>query len=110
MLTSIERFTDTLTISEDSRKEFYIKGLTEYDIVSTEDAIEKLRSGECNRHYAMTAMNHHSSRSHTVFRLKVQSIQKDFLFDHAAELVDENVHSIITESVLVRSLYKFRTL
>lgn len=73
--------------------------MTEYDIVSTEDAIEKLRSGERNRHYAVTTMNHHSSRSHTVFRLKVQSIQKDFVFDHSEN--GEDIHSIITEAVLV---------
>ena len=101
MLTSIERFCDPLIISEDSKKEFFIKGLTEYDIVSMEDAIEKLRSGERNRHYAITAMNHHSSRSHTIFRLKVQSIQKQILYDHAVDICEENVHSIITEAVLV---------
>jgi len=69
--------------------------------VSTEDAIEKLRSGELNRHYAVTSMNHHSSRSHTIFRLKVQSIQKEFLLDRGGE----DIHSIITEAVLVSIYY-----
>ena len=75
--------------------------MTEYDIVSVEDAIEKLKVSEHNRHYAITAMNHHSSRSHTIFRIKVQSIQKEISVEHTGELSEENVHSIITEAVLV---------
>lgn len=64
---------DPLTISEDSNHEFYIKGIREADISSIEEAIKKLKDGEANRHYAETALNHTSSRSHTLFRLLVHS-------------------------------------
>ena len=83
------------------KKDFFIKGLTEYDIVSIDDAIEKLRTGEHNRHYATTAMNHHSSRSHTIFKIKVQSIQKEFAIENNNDLSEDHIHSIITEAALV---------
>ena len=82
--------------------------MTEYDIISVEDAIEKLRAGERSRHYAITAMNHHSSRSHTIFRIKVQSIQKEAgMLDSSNAnksvdiMTDDTTNSIITESVIV---------
>jgi len=78
-----------------------LKGLSEHDIVNVEDAIEKLRIGECNRHYAITAMNHHSSRSHTIFRIKVQSIQKEFVMENNNDIMEDNIHSIIAEATLV---------
>ena len=39
------------------------------------DVVDKLRKGEDNRQYAKTHMNHKSSRSHTIFRLKVKSVK-----------------------------------
>lgn len=42
--------------------------------------MRKLEEGEQTRHFAATAMNHHSSRSHTIFRLYVQGI-KNKVFD-----------------------------
>lgn len=46
-----------------------MKGAVEETVGSIEEILELLRYGESNRHYASTAMNHISSRSHTVFRL-----------------------------------------
>lgn len=63
--------------------------------------MEKLRVGEHNRHYAITAMNHHSSRSHTIFRVRVQSIQKEILLGQSPDSSEERVHSIISEAILV---------
>jgi hypothetical protein len=39
-----------------------------------EEIMSLIQHGEANRHYAATAMNHHSSRSHTIFRLNVIAI------------------------------------
>jgi len=41
------------------------------------DVLQILNRGELNRHYAETKLNHQSSRSHTVFRVFVQSVTKD---------------------------------
>lgn len=41
-------------------------------ISSIEEIICLIKKGESNRHYASTAMNHASSRSHCIFRLYVR--------------------------------------
>jgi hypothetical protein len=51
------------------------------------DVIDKLRKGEINRQYAKTYMNHKSSRSHTIFRLKVKSMS----IQHGIEKTTESV-------------------
>lgn len=79
-------------MGEDSNKEFKIKGLKEYVATSIEECFELLKQGEINRHYAATAMNHTSSRSHTIFRVKVQIVKE--MQDSSADI------STITESVL----------
>lgn len=85
LLKTTERLTETLAVSEDSNKEFYIKGVTEESISSIEEVLEKLKKGETNRHYAKTAMNHSSSRSHAIFRLTVQSVTNSFIREYRRE-------------------------
>lgn len=65
---------------EDSKnKEFFIRGVTEESVDTMSDVLNILNRGEYNRHYAETKLNHHSSRSHTVFRIFVESVTtKDF--------------------------------
>lgn len=38
-------------------------------ISSYDDAIKILEKGEINRHFAVTNLNHNSSRSHSIFRI-----------------------------------------
>lgn len=67
------------------KKEFYIRGVKEEIIYDWQDALEKLKKGEINRHYARTVMNHQSSRSHTIFRVYVQSLSGCWSSKHEAE-------------------------
>ena len=69
-----ERMNETLTVNEDKVKGFYVKGITEISVSSIDEILEKLKRGEENRHYAQTLLNHCSSRSHTIFRLTIQSV------------------------------------
>lgn len=48
--------------------------MKEYVVDNYEDCMKLLRLGEFHRHYAETRMNHQSSRSHTLFRLHVESV------------------------------------
>eukprot|EP00930_Biecheleria_cincta_P043934 TRINITY_DN30140_c0_g1_i1.p1 TRINITY_DN30140_c0_g1~~TRINITY_DN30140_c0_g1_i1.p1 ORF type:complete len:1073 (-),score=168.83 TRINITY_DN30140_c0_g1_i1:589-3771(-) len=50
-----------------------IKDAAEKTVESTQDCIRILQQGEKNRHYASTGMNDTSSRSHTVFQLRIES-------------------------------------
>jgi len=65
---------ETLAVSEDPHRGFYIKGVTDHTVSSMEEVLSLIDKGEDNRKYAATAMNHFSSRSHTIFRLNVTSV------------------------------------
>lgn len=47
------------------------------NVTSLEEVITIIHDGERNRHYAETILNHQSSRSHTVFKLKVSAYLPD---------------------------------
>jgi hypothetical protein len=79
------RLAEVLTINEDTKKEFFVKGVTEESVSSVEEILDVLQRGELNRHYAQTSMNHHSSRSHAIFRLTVQSITNNFIRNYRRE-------------------------
>lgn len=67
-----------LTIYEDINKaEFLVKNAVEKQIQDLSQSISILNLGEKNRHFAETKLNHHSSRSHTIFRLFIQKETKD---------------------------------
>lgn len=50
-----------------------VKGLTEEIVSSPEEIVELVRAGEETRHYGSHGMNEKSSRSHTIFRLVIES-------------------------------------
>jgi len=63
-----------LNIREDKQKGIcYVEGLKEEIVVSPEHVMHVLNSGEAHRHVASTDYNLISSRSHTVFRMIVES-------------------------------------
>lgn len=57
---------DNLEIRESRYKGLWIEDVTEVYVSSFEDAVKTMRRGELNRTVAATAMNAHSSRSHSV--------------------------------------------
>ena len=74
LLADNDKITETLIMQEEKGRGFYIRGLSEHVINSINDVEELIYKGEANRHYAATAMNHQSSRSHTIFRVYVSSV------------------------------------
>ncbi|CAK58893.1 unnamed protein product (macronuclear) [Paramecium tetraurelia] len=85
LLKPSSKLQETLQVNEDQKKEFYVKGLIEQSVSSINEIFEVLKRGEINRHYAQTAMNHNSSRSHAIFRLQVQSITNNFIRQYRRE-------------------------
>jgi centromeric protein E len=63
----------TLRIHEDAARGVYVGGLTEQECESAEQALEFMRRGEARRHVSATRMNDQSSRSHTLFRVSIES-------------------------------------
>jgi kinesin family protein 5 len=63
-----------LKIKEDPKRGTYVEGLTEVCIVSEEEIMEVIYSGEKLRHIASTKLNKTSSRSHSICIIEI--IQK----------------------------------
>ncbi|KAJ8314002.1 hypothetical protein KUTeg_008563 [Tegillarca granosa] len=61
-----------LSVHEDKNRVPYVKGATERFVSSPEEVMEAIDEGKSNRHVAVTNMNEHSSRSHSVFLISVK--------------------------------------
>jgi len=90
---------EILTVNEGQDKEFCVRGLSEQVVNTIEEVLERLKKGEENRHYAATNLNHQSSRSHTIFRLNIRSLQVIPKRDFEAE-TEDSFENITTESVV----------
>ncbi|NXM97767.1 CENPE protein, partial [Sylvia borin] len=65
-----------LGIREDVNRNTYVEDLIEEVVVAPDQVMEWIRKGERNRHYGETKMNEHSSRSHTIFRMIIESRER----------------------------------
>jgi len=61
-----------LSVHEDKNRVPFVKGATERFVSSPEEVMETIDEGKANRHVAVTNMNEHSSRSHSVFLISVK--------------------------------------
>ncbi|KAK2167750.1 hypothetical protein NP493_1263g00005 [Ridgeia piscesae] len=61
-----------LSVHEDRNRVPFVKGATERFVSSPEEVMEVIDEGKANRHVAVTNMNEHSSRSHSVFLINVK--------------------------------------
>ena len=62
-----------LKIMDDPVRGPYVKDLKEVIVLSPEHVLELIKTGEEQRHFASTNMNARSSRSHTLFRMVLES-------------------------------------
>lgn len=68
---------EPLAVSEDvGRGEFTVKGCRQEVVTSLAEAGDLLRRGDANRRFAETALNHHSSRGHMMFRLFFELVEE----------------------------------
>uniref|UniRef100_A0A8C8EM61 Kinesin-like protein n=1 Tax=Oncorhynchus tshawytscha TaxID=74940 RepID=A0A8C8EM61_ONCTS len=56
----------------DENLEFHIKGCTERFVSSPDEVMDVIDEGKNNRHVAVTNMNEHSSRSHSIFLINIK--------------------------------------
>ncbi|XP_033219696.1 kinesin heavy chain [Belonocnema kinseyi] len=61
-----------LSVHEDKNRVPFVKGATERFVSSPDEVFEVIEEGKSNRHIAVTNMNEHSSRSHSVFLINVK--------------------------------------
>ncbi|KAI4386560.1 hypothetical protein MLD38_004485 [Melastoma candidum] len=62
-----------LQIHENPERGIFVAGLREEIVVSPEQVLDLMEFGEAHRHIGETNMNLHSSRSHTIFRMIIES-------------------------------------
>ncbi|GER30026.1 kinesin-like protein [Striga asiatica] len=66
-----------LQIHESLERGVFVAGLREEIVNSADQVLNLIQLGEANRHFGDTNMNARSSRSHTIFRMVIESKGKD---------------------------------
>ncbi|XP_051933231.1 kinesin heavy chain [Hippocampus zosterae] len=61
-----------LSVHEDKYRVPYVKGCTERFVTSPDEVMDVIDEGNVNRHIAVTNMNEHSSRSHSIFLINIK--------------------------------------
>ncbi|XP_077429071.1 kinesin heavy chain-like isoform X1 [Vanacampus margaritifer] len=61
-----------LSVHEDKYRVPYVKGCTERFVTSPDEVMDVIDEGKVNRHVAVTNMNEHSSRSHSIFLISIK--------------------------------------
>ncbi|KAM9757810.1 kinesin heavy chain isoform 2-T2 [Menidia menidia] len=79
-----------LSVHEDKHRVPYVKGCTERFVTSPEEVMDVIDEGKANRHVAVTNMNEHSSRSHSIFliNIKQENIETEQKLSGKLYLVD----------------------
>ncbi|KAM9450534.1 kinesin-like protein KIF20A [Clarias gariepinus] len=68
---------NTLRLSDDKHGNVYVKDLTWVNVRSADEAWRVLTVGRSNQSFASTHLNHNSSRSHSVFTVRVLHFQPE---------------------------------
>ncbi|XP_029385633.1 kinesin heavy chain-like isoform X2 [Echeneis naucrates] len=61
-----------LAVHEDKNRVPFVKGCTERFVSSPDEVMDVIDEGKANRHVAVTNMNEHSSRSHSIFLISIK--------------------------------------
>ncbi|TNN51236.1 Kinesin heavy chain isoform 5C [Liparis tanakae] len=79
-----------LSVHEDKNKVPYVKGCTERFVSSPDEVMDVIDEGKANRHVAVTNMNEHSSRSHSIFliNIKQENMETELKLSGKLYLVD----------------------
>ncbi|CAO3592302.1 unnamed protein product [Absidia cylindrospora] len=67
---------DNLKIHENKQRGIYVAPVVEEVVTCAHDVLNVIQRGEGNRHISTTDYNLHSSRSHTIFQMVIESRQR----------------------------------
>ncbi|PVU99734.1 hypothetical protein BB559_000457 [Furculomyces boomerangus] len=95
-----------LRIGENLKREIFVRDSTEQIVLSPQEVDLILQRGEKNRHIGCTNMNERSSRSHTIFRIIIESGDKKTNDEKPGKRLSENGidGSVFSGSVKISSL------
>lgn len=68
-------------IREDGNRNMYVHGVTEVEVKSPEEALEVFSRGQKRKRVAHTMLNEESSRSHSVFTIRLAQVIIILIFD-----------------------------
>lgn len=85
-------------LREDANHNMYVFGMTEKEVKSADEAFELFCKGQRRRRVAHTALNTESSRSHSVFNIRVVQAPLDPV---GAEVIQDRSQAIISQLSLV---------
>eukprot|EP00456_Euglypha_rotunda_P020466 TRINITY_DN17880_c0_g1_i4.p1 TRINITY_DN17880_c0_g1~~TRINITY_DN17880_c0_g1_i4.p1 ORF type:complete len:141 (-),score=31.58 TRINITY_DN17880_c0_g1_i4:10-405(-) len=94
-----------LTLRDTKEGGFAVNDLTEKIVTSIEDVMKLIELGSHNRTVGVSNLNQHSSRSHTIFRLQLQSGARSQYQQHGAG--HDEVEGKVKVSELNRSEERF---
>uniref|UniRef100_A0A8C4E9E5 Kinesin-like protein n=1 Tax=Dicentrarchus labrax TaxID=13489 RepID=A0A8C4E9E5_DICLA len=79
-----------LAVHEDKNRVPFVKGCTERFVSSPDEVMDVIDEGKANRHVAVTNMNEHSSRSHSIFliNIKQENVETEMKLSGKLYLVD----------------------
>jgi centromeric protein E len=89
-----------LKVREDEKGQVFVEGLEAKMVNSKEEILEYMRIGEVSRHTGKTKMNEHSSRSHTIFRIILESTDRMSDDDTIADEEELTSGVQVTQSIL----------
>nr|XP_019941383.1 PREDICTED: kinesin-like protein KIF20A isoform X1 [Paralichthys olivaceus] len=81
----------TLRLSDDKQGNPYVKDLTWIQVRSAEEAWKILRAGRRNQSFASTHLNQNSSRSHSIFSIRVLHIRPEAVTGQAMHVSELTV-------------------
>jgi kinesin family protein 23 len=70
----------TKMLREDANHNIYVNGVTEVEVESSEEALDIYQRGQKRRRMAHTALNTESSRSHSIFNIRLVQVSTSFKF------------------------------
>uniref|UniRef100_A0A3P9LVV5 Kinesin-like protein n=1 Tax=Oryzias latipes TaxID=8090 RepID=A0A3P9LVV5_ORYLA len=81
----------TLRLSDDKHGNPYVKDLTWIQVRSAEEAWKVLKAGRRNQSFASTHLNQNSSRSHSIFSIRVLHVHPDAVPGQALQISELTV-------------------
>eukprot|EP00898_Chlorokybus_atmophyticus_P005195 jgi/Chlat1/5677/Chrsp37S05483 len=87
-----------LQVHETIERGVFVAGLREEIVTSPEEVVDLMTRGEEHRHYGETNMNQYSSRSHTIFRMVIESRER--AADEDAASIEQNGVDAVRVSTL----------
>ncbi len=76
-ITKVNSASHQLQLKEDKEGRVFVKDQTEKSMTTLEEAMKVMEMGLKNRQVAQTMLNQDSSRSHSVFTIKIIRVPKD---------------------------------